>query len=57
MYRRSDAREKARAAGRTPKKPFPSPEVPRNSGASVQRKREENRRKLAETEKKDAGAS
>jgi hypothetical protein len=54
MARRADAREKAREAGRTPKSPFPAPDVPRNSGASVQRKREQNRKKLAETEKKDA---
>jgi hypothetical protein len=54
LARRQTAREKAREAGRTPKSPFPTPEVPRGSGASVQRKREESRKKLAETEKRDA---
>jgi putative ATPase len=54
MARRADAREKAREAGRTPKSPFPAPDVPRNAAGNSQRKREENRRKLAETEKRDA---
>src|SRR5215218_9367530 len=35
MARRATAREKAKAAGRTPKDPFPTPEVPRGSGASA----------------------
>jgi putative ATPase len=54
MARRADARTKAREAGRTPKNPFPSPDVARGAGDKVLRTREENRRKLAETEKKDA---
>ena len=54
MNRRAAAREAAREAGRTPKNPFPAPEVPRGAGASINRRREENRKKLAETEKRDA---
>jgi putative ATPase len=54
MVRRASARESARAAGRTPKSPFPTPDVPRGGGDRVLKKREENRRKLAETEKRDA---
>ena len=56
MARREAAREKARDAGRTPKNPFPAPEIARGSAASAMRKREDNRRKLAETEKKDASS-
>jgi putative ATPase len=55
MARREAARTAARETGRTPRNPFPSPEVPRGAGDKVLRKREENRRKLAETEKRDAG--
>jgi putative ATPase len=54
MARRAAAREKARAAGKTPRDPNPAPDIPRGAGGQILRKREENRRKLAETEKKDA---
>ena len=54
MARRASAREKSREAGKTPRNPFPSPEVPRGSGDRILRTREENRKKLAETEKRDA---
>src|SRR5262249_1150736 len=57
MGRRADARAKAREAGRTPKNPFPTADAPRGSGDRILRTREENRKKLAETEKRDAGAS
>jgi putative ATPase len=56
MARRTAAREQARESGKTPKSPFPAPEVPRSAGGNVQRKREENRKKLAETERRDASA-
>jgi putative ATPase len=56
LARRAAAREKAREAGKTPKSPFPAPEVPRGGGDRILRKREENRKKLAETEKRDAGS-
>src|SRR5215207_1449178 len=54
MARRAAARTSAREAGRTPKSQIPGPDVPRGSGDKVLRRREENRRKLAETEKRDA---
>src|SRR5690349_9463644 len=56
MARRADARASARETGRTPRNPFPGADVPRGAGAKVLRTREENRRKLAETEKKDASS-
>jgi putative ATPase len=56
MARRAAARTAAREAGRTPSNPFPSPEVARGGGDKILRKREENRKKLAETEKRDASA-
>jgi putative ATPase len=55
MTRRAAARTAAREAGSTPKNPFPSPEVPRGGGDKILRRREENRKKLAETERRDAG--
>ncbi len=54
MARRADARAAAREAGAAPRSRFPTPDVPRGGGDKILRKREENRRKLAETEKKDA---
>ena len=56
LARRTAAREHARDAGKTPRSPFPAPEIPRGGGDRILRKREENRRKLAETEKRDAGS-
>ena len=55
MTRRAAARDKAKEAGRTPRNRFPAPDVPSGGGDRVQRKREESRKKLAETEKRDAG--
>ena len=49
IARRAAAREQARETGKTPKSPFPAPEVPRSAAGNAQRKREENRKKLAET--------
>jgi putative ATPase len=54
MARRAAARTAAKESGRTPKNPFPTPETARGAGGQILRKREENRKKLAETEKKDA---
>ena len=54
LARRAAAREKARETGKTPKSPFPAPDVPRGGGDRILRKREENRKKLAETEIRDA---
>ena len=56
IARRTAARDASRAAGKTPRNPFPSPEVKRGAGDRVLRTREENRKKLAETEKRDASA-
>ncbi len=55
MARRAEARERSKAAGRTPRNPFPGPEVPGVAGGGLMRSREESRRRLAETEKRDAG--
>jgi putative ATPase len=55
MAARDDARATARERGRTPKNQTPAPEVNAMGAASrVNRTREENRRKLAETERRDA---
>jgi putative ATPase len=54
MARRAAARAKAKESGRTPKNPFPTPETARGAGGQILRKREENRKKLADTEKRDA---
>jgi putative ATPase len=54
MAARADARRAAREAGRTPANPFPAPEATHHSGDGIMRTRETNRKKLAETEKKDA---
>src|SRR3954451_24637944 len=56
MAARSEAREAAKAVGRTPPMPMPGPVSTRHSGDGIQKTRETNRKKLAETEKRDAGA-
>jgi putative ATPase len=56
MAARADARDAAKAAGRTPPMPMPGPVSTRHSGDGIQKMRETNRKKLAETEKRDAGA-
>jgi putative ATPase len=56
MAARADARDAAKAAGRTPPMPMPGPVSTRHSGDGIQKTRETNRKKLAETEKRDAGA-
>jgi putative ATPase len=55
MARREAARAAARESGRTPTNPVPGPEMARNAGSGMLKKREESRKKLAETEKRDAG--
>ena len=54
MARREAARTESRKTGRTPKNPIPGPEAVRGAGGQILKKREENRKKLAETEKRDA---
>jgi len=57
MAFRQDERAAARAAGRTPKDPVPGPQVDgMNASGRIFRTREESRRKVADTEKRDAGA-
>jgi putative ATPase len=51
---REAAREQARQAGRARKSRFPTPEMARGAGGKMLQIREENRKALAETEKKDA---
>ena len=54
MGRRAAARAAAREAGRTPRNPFPTPETAKGGGQKLLKAREENRKKLAEAEKRDA---
>jgi hypothetical protein len=54
MAARSEARAAAKAAGRTPRSKSPAPEVKPRAGDSIMKTREANRKKLAETEKRDA---
>jgi hypothetical protein len=55
MAFREAERDAARAAGRTPTDPVPGPEVDgMNASGKIFRKREESRRKVADTEKRDA---
>ncbi len=56
MGRRAEARDRAKAAGRTPRDQNPRPEVPRGAGDRILKTRETNRKQLAETEKRDASA-
>ena len=56
MARRAAARAAARESGKTPRNPFPSPEVARGGGDKILKRREESRKKLAQTEKRDAEA-
>ena len=55
MEARVEARAAAKAAGKTPRNPFPGPTMSKSQG-DIMRTREENRKRLAETEKKDAEA-
>jgi putative ATPase len=51
---RMSARTDTRSAGRPRRDPNPRPEVPHRAGDGLQRTRETNRKKLAETQKDDA---
>jgi putative ATPase len=57
MAARSAARGAARAAGRTPRDRNPKPQATHHAGDGLLKTREENRKRLAETEKRDAGGS
>ncbi|MEW5989835.1 MAG: replication-associated recombination protein A [Chloroflexota bacterium] len=54
MKRRATARDAARADGNTPRNPFPAPSVSMRTGDAVLKAREASRRRIAETEKRDA---
>jgi len=51
---RMAVRAEARAAGKPQRQPIPPPKVAGKGGGDLQRTREANRKKLAETEKRDA---
>lgn len=53
MTAREEARAASKAAGRSRPNPFPSPTI--EPGGDIMRTREANRKRLAETEKRDAG--
>jgi putative ATPase len=55
LANRMTARTEARAAGRPKKSTIPKPEASHHAGDGLLRQREANRKKLAETEKRDAG--
>jgi putative ATPase len=55
MAAREEARATAKATGKTPRLRLPSPTVTHHSGDGLLKTREANRKKLAETEKRDAG--
>ncbi len=55
MERRATARAETTATGRTRRNPTPTPEVKGRAGDSLQKVREANRKRIAETEKRDAG--
>jgi putative ATPase len=54
MAARAEARAAAKAAGKTPRSRIPGPESTPHAGDGLMRTRENNRKKLAETEKRDA---
>jgi hypothetical protein len=56
MAARQEAREAAKASGRTPRARTPAPELTKHAGDGLMKTRESNRKKLAETEKRDASA-
>jgi putative ATPase len=55
MTGRAEARASAKVTGRAPRQHTPAPEITPGSGAGLMKTREANRKKLAETEKRDAG--
>ncbi len=54
MAGRNEAREATRQRGRPERESIPAPKADPKAGGSIMRTREESRRKLAETEKRDA---
>jgi hypothetical protein len=56
MTARLEARAAAKAAGRPKRSTMASPEIKPRSGESLMKTREANRKKLADTEKRDASS-
>ncbi len=56
MAARAEARAAAKAAGTTPRQRAPAPEVTHHAGDGLMKTREANRKKLADTEKRDAAS-
>ncbi len=56
MTARAEARAAAKAAGTTPRSRIAGPELTHHAGDGLMKTRETNRKKLAETEKRDAGS-
>jgi hypothetical protein len=54
MAARNEARSAARETGRTHRDPNPKPQATPHAGDGLMKTRESNRRKLADTEKRDA---
>ena len=54
MAARSEARESSKAAGRTPRSRIPGPQATAHAEDGLMKTRETSRRKLAETERRDA---
>jgi hypothetical protein len=54
MARRAAARVAAKETGKTPRQATKGPEVRPRTGDGILKTREENRKRLAETEKRDA---
>ncbi|MEO5884258.1 MAG: hypothetical protein ABIQ58_01905, partial [Candidatus Limnocylindrales bacterium] len=55
MTARVEARTAAIQAGKTPRSRHPTPEIAKHGGDNLMKVRESNRKKLADTEKRDAG--
>jgi putative ATPase len=55
MAARAEARAAAKATGKTQRVRIPGPEASHHAGDGIMKTREANRKKLAETEKRDAG--
>jgi putative ATPase len=55
MAARAEARAVAKTAGKTPRSKIPGPESTPHAGDGLLKTRESNRKKLADTEKRDAG--
>ncbi len=55
MTSRAEARAAAKAAGKAPRSRTPAPDVTHHAGDGLMKTRETNRKKLADSEKRDAG--